>query len=68
MAAAQNQQAPRAYPWLEKTDVVFKGEVRLGSSRARYGPDGRSRRRSYPHRRPEESGACARVIEKKTAR
>ena len=41
-AAAQNQQALRTYGWLEKTDVVFKGEVKSTKiSSCRYGPDGK---------------------------
>jgi len=68
-AAAQNQQALRAYSWLEKTDVVFKGEVKNSKVEScRYGPDGKVQTTvvSAPPPPEEKRGLRGRVIEKKT--
>jgi hypothetical protein len=68
-AAAQNQQALRTYSWLEKTDVVFKGDVKSTKvSSCRYGPDGKVQK-SPVSATPEpekKRGLRGRVVEKKT--
>ena len=41
-AAARNQQALRSYSWTEKTELLFKGEVKNTKvDSCRYGPDGK---------------------------
>ena len=41
-AAAKNQQALRAYTWIEKTEILMKGEVKNTKLEScRYGPDGK---------------------------
>jgi hypothetical protein len=41
-AAARNQQALKSYSWVEKTDMLYKGEVKSTKVEScKYGPDGR---------------------------
>lgn len=41
-AAARNQQALRLYSWIEKTDMLYKGEVKSTKVEScKYGPDGK---------------------------
>ncbi len=68
-AAAQNQQALRTYSWLEKTDVVFKGEVKSTKvASCRYGPDGKVQKTpvSASPEPEKKKGLRGRVVEKKT--
>jgi hypothetical protein len=68
-ASAQNQQALRTYSWIEKTDVVFKGEVKSTKlSSCRYGPDGKLQKQpvSASPEPEKKRGLRGRVIEKKT--
>jgi hypothetical protein len=79
-AAAQNQQALRAYSWVEKTEIAVKGEVKNTKLQScRYGPDGKVQKTllSEPAPAKEESkargpkgrakaGMKEKVVEKKT--
>jgi hypothetical protein len=78
-AAAQNQQALRSYTWIEKTEIVVKGEVKNTKVEScRYGPDGKVQKTplSAPEEKQEETprGPKAKakaqmkskVVEKKT--
>lgn len=59
-AAAENKQALRAYSWLEKTEVLLKGEVKSTKLEAgQYGPDGAVQKTLLsepPQGQEEESG------------
>jgi hypothetical protein len=68
-AAAKNQQALRAYTWVEKTEVALKGEVKSTKVEScRYGPDGQVQKTplSEPPPPQHQRGLKGRVIEKKT--
>ncbi len=69
-AAAQNAQALRAYTWVEKTEIVVKGEVKNTKIEScRYAPDGTVQKTplTAPPPPPEKKrGLKGRVIEKKT--
>ncbi|MFN8095214.1 MAG: hypothetical protein U0599_23880 [Vicinamibacteria bacterium] len=68
-AAAENQQALRAYSWLEKTEIVFRGEVKNTKVQAcRYGADGKVEKTTVVEPPPPEAkrGLRGRIIEKKT--
>jgi hypothetical protein len=73
-AAAQNQQALRSYSWVEKTEIILKGEVKNTKIEScQYGPDGQVQKTELSETPPpqEESGGGRRhrikehVIEKK---
>jgi hypothetical protein len=78
-AAAKNQQALRAYTWIEKTEILMKGEVKNTKLEScRYGPDGKVQKTplSEPAEKEEDTPrgpkarmkaqAKAKVVEKKT--
>ena len=78
-AAAKNQQALRAYTWIEKTEILMKGEVKNTKLEScRYGPDGKVQKTplSEPAEKQEDTPrgpkagmkaqAKAKVVEKKT--
>jgi hypothetical protein len=68
-AAARNQQALRAYSWLEKTEISYKGEVKNTRVDAcRYGPDGKVQKTPVVEPPPPEKkrGVRGRIVEKKT--
>jgi len=68
-AAAQNQQALRSYSWMEKTEIVFKGEVKNTKVEAcRYGPDGKVQKTLVTAPPPAEKkrGLRGKMVEKKT--
>ncbi len=79
-AAAQNQQALRAYTWIEKTEVSLKGEVKSTKiDSCRYGPDGKVQKTPLSEPPPKaeadtprgpkaraKAGVKSRVVEKKT--
>ena len=68
-AAAQNQQALRAYSWLEKTEISLKGEVKgTKIESCRYGPDGKVQKTPVQEPPPPEKkrGLRGKVVEKKT--
>lgn len=69
-AAAQNQQALRAYSWVEKTEIALKGEVKNTKLEScRYGPDGKVQKTPLSEPPPPEKkhGLKGKMIEKKTA-
>lgn len=68
-AAAQNQQALRAYSWLETTEIAVKGEVKNSKVESlRYGPDGTVQKTVVQASPPADNkpGLRGRVVEKKT--
>ena len=75
-AAAKNQQALRAYTWIEKTEILMKGEVKNTKLEScRYGPDGKVQKTplSEPAKKTPpgpkarmKAQAKAKVVEKKT--
>jgi hypothetical protein len=69
-AAARNQQALRAYSWIAKTELSFKGEVKNTKIEScQYGPDGKVHKTelSEPPPPPEKKrGLRGKVIAKKT--
>ena len=68
-AAAQNQQALRSYSWMEKTEIVFKGEVKNTKIEScRYGPDGKVQKTPVVVPPPPEKkrGLRGKIVEKKT--
>ena len=68
-AAAKNQQALRAYAWLEKTELSYKGEVKSTKVEScRYGPDGKVQKTPVVEPPPPEQkrGLRGRIVEKKT--
>jgi hypothetical protein len=67
--AAQNQQALRAYTWIEKVELSLKGEVKNTTvNSCRYGPDGKVQKTAVVTPPPAEKkrGLRGKVIEKKT--
>ena len=68
-AAAQNQQALATYSWMEKTEIVFKGEVKNTKVEScRYGPDGKVQKTPVVVPPPPEKkrGLRGKIVEKKT--
>ena len=68
-AAAANQKALRAYTWLEKTEIFFKGESKNTKVEScQYGPDGKVVKTPVVEPPPPEQqrGLRGRVIAKKT--
>jgi hypothetical protein len=68
-AAAQNQQALRAYSWLETTEIAVKGEVKNSKVESlRYGPDGSVQKTVVQASPPadQKPGLRGRVVERKT--
>ena len=66
--AAQNQQALRAYGWIEKVELSLKGEVRSTAvNSCRYGPDGKVQKTAVVEPPPAEKkrGLRGKVVEKK---
>ena len=68
-AAAQNQQALRSYTWLEKTEILLKGELKTTKvDSCRYGPDGKVQKTPVVTPPPAEKkrGLKGKMIAKKT--
>jgi hypothetical protein len=68
-AAAQNQQALRAYTWIEKVELSLKGEVKSTTvNSCRYGPDGKVQKTTVVAPPPAEKkrGLRGKIVEKKT--
>src|SRR3954470_12555056 len=68
-AAAKNQQALRSYSWIEKTELLLKGEVKNTKvDSCRYGPDGKVQKTALVEPPPPEPkrGMKGKVIAKKT--
>jgi len=68
-STARNQQALRAYSWLEKTELLLKGEVKNTKVDAcRYGPDGKVQKTPVVEPPPPEKkrGLKGKVVAKKT--
>ena len=67
--AAQNQQALRAYTWIEKVELSLKGEVKNTTvNSCRYGPDGKVQKTAVVTPPPAEKkrGLRGKIVEKKT--
>jgi len=67
--AAQNQQALRAYTWIEKVELSLKGEVKNTTvNSCRYGPDGKVQKTTVVAPPPAEKkrGLRGKIVEKKT--
>lgn len=68
-SAAANQKALRAYTWLEKTEILFKGESKNTKVEScQYGPDGKVVKTPIVEPPPPEQqrGLRGRVVAKKT--
>src|SRR4029453_9659890 len=68
-AAARNQQALRAYSWLEKTELRLKGELKNTKvDMCKYGPDGKVQKTAVVEPAPAEKkgGLRGKVVAKKT--
>jgi hypothetical protein len=68
-AAARNQQALRSYSWIEKTELLLKGEVKNTKvDSCRYGPDGQVQKTPVVEPAPpeEKRGLRGKIIAKKT--
>ena len=68
-AAAKNAQAQRAYTWVEKTELSFKGEVKNTKIEScRYGPDGKVVKTPVvtPPPAAKQRGLKGKIVEKKT--
>ena len=68
-AAAQNQQALRGYTWLEKVELLYKGELKSTKvSACRYGPDGQVQKTPVvePPEAEKKRGVRGKIVEKKT--
>jgi hypothetical protein len=68
-SAAANQRALRAYTWLEKTEILFKGESKNTKVEScRYGPDGKVVKTPVVEPPPPEQrrGLRGRVVARKT--
>lgn len=68
-SAAANQKALRAYTWLEKTEIFFKGESKNTKVEScRYGPDGKVQKTPVVEPPPpqQQRGLRGRVVAKKT--
>ena len=69
-AAAQNQQALRAYSWIAKTELSVKGEVKNTKIEScKYGPDGKVQKTELtePPKQKRQRGLRGRIVAKKTA-
>jgi hypothetical protein len=67
--AAQNQQALRAYGWIEKVELRLKGEVKnTAVNSCRYGPDGKVQKTAVVEPEPPQKkrGLRGKVVAKKT--
>ncbi len=67
-AAAANQQALRAYSWIEKTEIRFKGELkRTTVNQCRYGADGTVQKTPVVEPPPaqKQRGLKGRIVERK---
>jgi hypothetical protein len=68
-AAAANAEALRAYTWLEKTEILLKGELKTTKvDSCRYGPDGKVQKTAVVTPPPPEKkrGLRGKIVEKKT--
>ena len=68
-AAAENQQALRSYTWMEKTEILLKGEVKTTKvDSCRYGPDGKVAKTPVVEPPPPEKkrGLKGKMVAKKT--
>ena len=68
-SAARNQQALRSYSWIEKSELLLKGEVKNTKVDAcRYGPDGRVQKTPIVEPPPPEKkrGLKGKIVAKKT--
>jgi hypothetical protein len=68
-AAAKNAQAQRSYTWLEKTELLLKGEVKNTKVEScRYGPDGKVQKTPVVEPPPPEKkrGLKGKIVAKKT--
>lgn len=68
-AAAKNAQAQRAYTWIEKTELLLKGEVKNTKvDSCRYGPDGKVVKTPVVTPPPAEKkrGLKGKIVAKKT--
>ena len=68
-AAAKNAQAQRAYTWIEKTELLLKGEVKNTKvDSCRYGPDGKVVKTAVVTPPPAEKkrGLKGKIVAKKT--
>jgi hypothetical protein len=68
-AAGKNAQAQRSYTWLEKTELLLKGEVKSTKiDSCRYGPDGKVQKTpvSQPPPAEKKRGLKGKVVAKKT--
>jgi hypothetical protein len=68
-AAAKNQQALRAYSWVEKTELSLKGEVKSTKiEQCKYGPDGKVQKTAIVEPPPPQKkrGLKGKIIANKT--
>jgi hypothetical protein len=68
-SVAANQQALRSYTWLEKTELILKGEVKATKvDSCRYGPDGKVQKTPVVQPPPPEKkrGLRGKIIANKT--
>jgi len=68
-AAAKNAQAQRAYTWIEKTELSFKGEVKNTKiDSCKYGPDGKVIKTAVvaPPPPAKKRGLKGKIVAKKT--
>src|SRR4249919_1597119 len=68
-AAARNQQTLRSYSWIEKTELLLKGEVKNTKvDSCRYGPDGSVQKTAIVEPPPPEKkgGLKGKIVAKKT--
>jgi hypothetical protein len=69
-AAAANAEALRSYTWLEKTEVLLKGEIKATKvDSCRYGPDGKVQKTPVVQPPPPEKkrGLKGKIVANKTA-
>jgi hypothetical protein len=69
-AAAANAEALRSYTWLEKTEILLKGEVKATKvDSCRYGPDGKVQKTPVVQPPPPEKkrGLKGKIVANKTA-
>jgi hypothetical protein len=69
-AAAANAEALRAYTWLEKTEILLKGELKATKvDSCRYGPDGKVQKTPVVQPPPAEKkrGLTGKIVANKTA-
>ena len=68
-AAARNEQTLRSYSWIEKSELLLKGEVKNTKVDAcRYGPDGKVQKTAVVEPAPPEKkrGLKGKIVAKKT--